>query len=207
MDSSTIDRPRDLLSLASGDTSTAEYLEELKLCIDDPSIQGPSNIPPRSVQLAGLLLCEAIRLIRRGTRPEVAQASVELSRFLITSRGESLASVDPEAHRLVGAASVAIGAATPASSPGGEVMVLRSWEQKATSVLRCLHGAPEESLERGELLSRAGFDGQGSTHLLVDLESAGLTVSYRDEVNAVIVRARPKSHEPDVLALIDPPRA
>lgn len=194
-------KTKDLLSLASAETSIEEFIEQIKQCVEDPTIQGPPNIPRRSVQLARLLLGEAVRLIRLGTRGEVADASVALVRFLSSPDGGKLSSMDPEAYRLISAASVALGAATPAASLGGDEMVLRSWDGEALRILRLLASAEDGSMTVDELLAAADLEWRDAAGPIVDLESSGLVVRYRD-VMGVVVRTLPKISTPRIRRLL-----
>jgi len=166
----------DLFALSHASVQT--LIEDLKReeTLDDRG----GAAPPRAEQIAGLVLAESIRLIRMGTRPEIARASNELSQLLIGSAGERLESEQPEAHRLLSGASVALGAATPASSKGGAQTVLRSWNGDAGEVVKMLLEAPSERLPRARLREAAGIEDESHfSHLLSNLEAAGLIVRVR----------------------------
>lgn len=153
-------------------------IEELKRSSTLASDEGP--VPPRAEQVAGLALAESIRLIRLGTRTEIAQASDELSQLLIASAGELLKADQPEAYRLLSAASVTLGAATSASSKGGAPTVMRSWSGKAGEVVKLLLGASGEQAQRAYLREKVGIaDESHFSHILSDLEAARLIVRVR----------------------------
>ncbi|HTR73951.1 MAG TPA: hypothetical protein VMH33_01675 [Solirubrobacterales bacterium] len=136
--------------------------------------------PPRSEQVAALVVAEAIRLIRLGTKAEIARAARELSKLLIGSVGERLEEEQEEAHRLLSGASVALSAATPASSKGAARTVLRSWSGDAGRVMKLVLEAPGERAPRIQLRETMGIDDQSHfSHILSDLEAARLIIRVR----------------------------
>lgn len=184
--------------------SIQDLIEDLKrehaLDNDDDSA------PPRAVQVAGLTLAESIRLIRMGTRTEIAEASDELSQLLITSAGERLGQNQPEAYRLLSGAAVALGAATSASSKGGAQMVMRSWKGKAKEVVKLLLDAPGEQAQRSYLREKVGItDHSHFSHLLSDLEAARLIARVRTG-KEVLVRLGPTGRTDQVRDELSPGR-
>lgn len=198
MTTSTADRAKDLLSLAMPEVEVSELVEQIDLCVERPELQGPDNLQPRTVQLAAILMSQAVRLIRVGTREAVSGASVAISRFMITPRGECLAELDPEAHRLLRAAMSALSSASPASSAAGEAMVLRSWGGKARRLLGLIVCTPGHVVPISELLDAE----DGALAPIVDLESAGLLVRYRDDDDVVVCAGTRKVEEPLVQAIL-----
>lgn len=158
--------------------SIQDLIEDLKR--ENTLADDDGSAPARAVQVAGLILAESIRLIRMGTRTEIAEASDELSQLLITSAGERLEQDRPEAHRLISGAAVALGAATSASSKGGAQTVMRSWKGKAKEVVKLLLEAPGEQAQRSYLREKVGItDHSHFSHVLSDLEAARLIVRVR----------------------------
>lgn len=184
--------------------SIEELIEDLKrehtLADDDGSA------PPRAVQVAGLALAESIRLIRMGTRTEIAEASDELSQLLITAAGERLEQERQEAFRLLSAAAVALGAATSASSKGGAQTVMRSWKGKAKEVVKLLLDAPGEQAQRSYLREKVGITEESHfSHILSDLEAARLIVRVRTG-KEMLVRLGPTGRTEQVRAELSPGR-
>jgi hypothetical protein len=162
--------------------------------------------PPRAEQIAGLILAEAIRLIRLGTRHEIARASNALAQMLIEEGGEELERRHPEAHRLVTGASVSLSAATPAASRGGAQTVLRSWSGKSREVLERLYEAPAERMRRAELRAKVGIlDESHFSHLLSDLEGARLVVRAKTGGREVLVRLGPVAQSDEIRAMLIEP--
>lgn len=166
----------DLFDMAN--SPIPELVEDLA---DEATLgDGGGAVPPRAVQVAGLILAESVRLIRLGTRREIAEASDALSQLLIEEVGEELEQRHPEAHRLVSGASVTLSAATPASSRGGAQTVLQSWSGKPLEVVERLYEAPGERLLRAELRAKVGIlDQSHFSHMLSDMEGARLVVRVK----------------------------
>jgi hypothetical protein len=171
-------------------------IEDLKREATLTDLGGP--VPPRAEQVAGLALAESIRLIRMGTRAEIARASDELSQLLIARAGERLKEDQEEAHRLLAGAAVALGAATPASSKGGAATVMRSWNGKAREVVKLVLEATGEQAPRSVLRAKVGVaDESHFSHLLADLEAARLIVRVRTG-KEILVRLGPTGRSEEV---------
>jgi DNA-binding MarR family transcriptional regulator len=167
---------RDLMSLArAGMAELLDALQEQRTIEDDGT-----SLPPRSVQIAGLILAHAIRLIRLGTREELLDGGLELAETLTRPTIRDLDRRQPEALRLLSGASVALKAAAAPSSAGGELAVLRSWNGNAREAVATLNASPSLKLARAELRERLGVNQSYLSHLLADLEGAGLVVRTRD---------------------------
>jgi hypothetical protein len=185
---------RDLfaLSRASVDVLVADL--ETEATLDDPG----DATPPRAEQVAGLVLAEAIRLIRLGTRAEIARASNSLAQLLIADSGERLEREQEETYRLLVSASTALSAATPASSKGGALTVLRSWKGKACELVEMLNETPERPIQRAYLRTKLGIEDESHfSHLLSDLEAARLIVRVRTG-REVAVRLGTAAHTDEV---------
>jgi DNA-binding transcriptional ArsR family regulator len=157
--------PRDLLSLMSA--SILELLAELHASGEQESDE---IVPSRAKQIGDLVVAEAIRLIRLGTRVEVADAAVAVSRAVLGTA----ASQHAEVKRLLFVASTALTTASAASSNGGELSVLRSWNGKALEAVRLISMVPGQALARATLRAKLGVAESYLSHLLSDLEAAGL---------------------------------
>lgn len=143
-------------------------------------VEEPGPLPSRAVQVAGLVVGETVRLIRLGEPAEVTGAARELSK-LVARHTPDAATLHPESYRLAAGASVVLGAAGSPSSAGAEFAVLRSWNGKAKRTVELLNRAHGKALARSEL--RAEFDDlteSALTHLLADLESAGLALRIKE---------------------------
>jgi DNA-binding transcriptional ArsR family regulator len=178
--------PPDPFELA--DASIEELAAALETAV---SLPVDEDIAPLTEQIAGLILSEAIHLIRMGSRAETAAASDTLSQLVVSDCGEDLERGDSEAYRLISTGSVALSAATPASSKGGARMMLRSWSGRARKAIELLMKAPDQRLYRSDL--RAGLqieDESHLSHLLGDLEAARLIIRVR-EGREVLVRLGP----------------
>lgn len=140
----------------------------------------PGPLPSRAVQVAGLVVGETVRLIRLGDRSEVTGAARELSK-LVAQHTPDAADRHPESYRLVAGASVVLGAAGSPSSRGAELTVLNSWSGKALEAVELLNRAHGRALARSELRTKLGdLTESHLTHLLRDLESAGLALRIKE---------------------------
>jgi len=179
---------RDLLSLARS-SSMPELLAALEEEQTLTEADGP--VPPRANQIARLIISKAVWLIRLGTQAELAEAAVEVAKALVRPSGKRLGERHPQAHRLLSGASVALRAATSPSSSGGEVAVLRSWKGKARRTVELLDAAEGERMPRATLREELAIEDESLlSHLLFDLEAAGLVVRIRDG-RAVMVHLGP----------------
>jgi hypothetical protein len=193
----------DLLSLAR--EPLAKRVAALRSVWSETAPAGP--LPSRAAQISGLIVTEAIRLIRLGTGVELADASLELARLLNRPDGRTLAERDAEAARLVNGAAVALAAAATPSSPGARLMVLRSWSGKAKEAVRILAEAQGQAMARSELRVRLEEPTESHlSHLLGALESSGLIVRSREGRN-VTVHLGPIAREDEVQELIASPPA
>jgi DNA-binding MarR family transcriptional regulator len=166
---------RDMLSLAlAGMPELIAALEEERTLAEEPSA-----LPPRSKRVARMIMAETIRLIRLGTRVELATAALEVAKALARPYAERLATNHPSAYRLLCSASDALGAATPPSSAGSELTVLRSWNDNARKALAIVNKAPGRVIARADLRAQLGVDESYLSHLLADLEAPGLVVRIR----------------------------
>ncbi|HWM62786.1 MAG TPA: hypothetical protein VNP96_02230 [Solirubrobacterales bacterium] len=140
-----------------------------------------SEAASQADQIASLVLAEAVRLIRLGTRSETTGAGAELANALIGPRVPELEDRHADAFlSLVGASRVLRAASAP-SSPGADLTVLRSWNGKALEVVEALIEAPDEALPRAEIRALLGeVDESYLSHLLADLEAARLIVRIRE---------------------------
>jgi hypothetical protein len=192
--------PPDLLTLARA--SLASRIAALESVWSEPDPEGP--LPARPVQIAGLVVAEAIRLIRQGTTVELADSSLVVARTLNRPEGRTLPQRHPEAYRLLTGATVALAAAASPSSPAAGRTVLRSWNGKAEEAVRILTRSPGRSLPRAELRTRLGEPAESHlSHLLGDLEAAGLIGRIR-EGRKVTVHLGPAAGEEEVQELIAP---
>ena len=163
-----------------------------------------SSLPPRAVQIAGLIVAETVRLIRLGTREELAASALELAQLSLRAERSLVAKLNPEAVRLVGGASLVLGAAGAPSSSGGEEAVLRSWNGRARQAVEILSHASGQALPRAELRARLGNLGESYlSHLLADLEASGLAVRIK-EGRTVTVHLGPTGREEHVQERVAP---
>ncbi|HXR61714.1 MAG TPA: hypothetical protein VN732_10330 [Solirubrobacterales bacterium] len=157
-------------------------MRELLAALEAPEVLADEGgpVPPFSVQVAGLVVAEAVRLIRLGTRLELAEAADELAQALIEPPLSQLKQDRPEAHRQLSAASVTLGAAVAPSSSGGEMAVLRSWNGNAKQVLALINEEQGQVMERAKLREHlGGIEESYLSHLLADLEEAGLVAKVK----------------------------
>jgi DNA-binding transcriptional ArsR family regulator len=161
------------------------------------SLRSGGTMEPRPDQLAGYVLAETVHLIRLGTRPELADASAVLSRLLTTQVAGEIAEHYPAAHTaLNSAADVLVVAASP-SSRGGEFTVLRSYSGRALAAVWHVDRAECRALPRAELLGRLGIEESYMSHILADLETAGLIERIREGRN-VTVHLGPRGYTAEV---------
>jgi DNA-binding transcriptional ArsR family regulator len=167
----------DLFSLALAPMSAR--VRALEFAWDQPEKPGP--LPSRTVQIAGLIVAETVRLIRLGGRPELTEGALELAQLMARPGIEEIAVAHPESHRLAGGSSVVLGVASAPSSGGGELAMLRSWNGKAREAVELLSRAHGRALARSELRSELGdLTESHLSHLLSDLESSGLALRIRE---------------------------
>ncbi len=158
-------------------------------------------VAPNADQLARYVLAETVRLIRRGTRGELADAADALSHLLTTGDGEELAQRHPRAYRaLDSAADVIVVAASPASR-GGELAVLRAYEGRALALVWHVDRAQARALPRAQLLELLGVKDSYLSHILAELELAGLIERIRDGRN-VAVHLGPRGYTEEVQKLL-----
>ncbi|MDW5595781.1 hypothetical protein VSS74_15645 [Conexibacter stalactiti] len=138
------------------------------------------DLPARVVQLAEAVLAEAIRLVRLGTRQEIADAAVATTQLMITPAAKGLRESNPQAHSILTSASRALTAAASPASKGGELTVLRSWNGKARRVVRHVNEAEGHAVPRAELRRLLQVDESYLSHLLADLEASGLVERIRE---------------------------
>jgi hypothetical protein len=169
--------PPDLFSLA--EASMAELAAALE---DDETFAGDEHgAPSRARQIGELIVAEAVRLIRLGTRTELSGAAVELAKTLAGPKAEELEERHPEAHMLASAASITLGAATSPSSGGSELTVLRAWGGKALEAVSAISQTDRDEMPRAQLRACLGdLDESHMSHFLADLEASGLIVRIRE---------------------------
>jgi DNA-binding transcriptional ArsR family regulator len=189
---------RDLFSLSDAPLETL-----LETLLEEQSLADRGGVaPPRAEQIADLILSAVIRLIRLGTPGQLADAGVEVSRRLVGSAAEELERCHPRAYRVLAAASLVLGAAAAPSSGGGEVAVLRAWNGLALEAFAAVSRAPGQAMARSELRCELGhIDESHLSHILADLEDAGLVARIRDGRN-VTVHLGPLGHEKHVRELL-----
>jgi DNA-binding transcriptional ArsR family regulator len=188
---------RDVISLSQA--SIGELIDALE---DEATLaDAGSPVPPLAEQIARFATEEAVRLIRLGTRRELSDASVELAQVLAGPVAQRLKDDHPEAHRLLSGASVAIGAAAAPSSSGGEMTVLRSWNGNALRAVALINAAEDKSLPRATLRDLLQVEESYLSHLLADLEAAGLVTRIRDR-RTVTVHIGPSGRSDHVQQLL-----
>lgn len=193
---------RDLLALASApireltDAVAASVRRETG---DEPDAAAR---PRRSLQIAELILAEAVRLIRLGAIADLADQAAHLARATSGSRGRRLREAAPSVHRRLYAAALVLDAAASPASRGGEIAVLRSWSGNAREVVRAVAASPGHSITRAELRDRFEMSESHMSHLLADLEAAALVVRIRHGRN-VMVHLGPRSAAPHVVELLE----
>lgn len=189
----------DLLTLAR----TASLPELIGALYEDATLDEESGpLPSRANQIARLIVSRAIRLIRLGTQSELADGGLELIQALSHPNVKVLADDFPEAHRLLSGAAVALRSATSPASSGGELAVLRGWNKKARRAVQAVINAKGEEISRAALREQLGVDESYLSHLLADLEAAGLVVRIRDG-RTVTVHTGPAARSEHVQAFIE----
>ncbi len=156
---------------------------------EEQTLQGEERaLPRRARRVARILMTEAIRLIRVGTRAEIADAALELAEALTRPSAERLKELHPAAHRLLTSASDALAAATPPSSGGSEMTLLnpRSWNGKSREAVAILSGSEGRSMPWAELRERLRISKSHLSHMLSELEAAGLVVRVRSGRNVTV---------------------
>lgn len=130
---------RDLFSLAEANIS--ELTEAFDHAMDNDTYEGEQSVPPRVSQISNLVMAETVRLIRQGTRGELAEAGVIVSSSVarrakkLEEEDKTLESPFDTAFSGQEAASKILGSAIAPSSAGSEPMVLRSMEGLPSKIL------------------------------------------------------------------------
>jgi hypothetical protein len=190
----------DLFSLALAPMSARVNALEQAWTLPEES----GSLPSRSVQIAGLIVAETVRLIRLGDRSELADSALELAQLVARAEADAVAAIHPESHRLASGAALVLGAASAPSSGGGEMAVLRSWNGKAREAVELLSQAHDKALTRIELRSALGGPTESHlSHLLADLEASGLAVRIR-EGKTVTVHLGPNGRSEEVQERLAP---
>lgn len=167
---STSPAPRDLLSLMSA--ALPEMISELERAA--PGTLDRPGLPPRAEQIADLIVGDVVRLVRLGTRAELTEAAAVMSEAIVSDAADLLEATAPEALRHLDAAAITLAAAVSPSSNGGEVAVLRSWNGLARDILTKVATKADGAIGRAELRKKFGVSQSHLSHVLADLESAGL---------------------------------
>jgi hypothetical protein len=173
--------PPDLNLTALTSASMAELLGLLT-----QSVRAGGAMEPSPEQLAEYVLAETVRLIRLGTRPELADAAAVLSRLLTTGIAGELTASHPAAHAALNSAADVLAVAASPASRGGEFAVLRSFSGRALAAVWHIDRAERRALPRAELLVRLGVEESYMSHILADLETAGLLARIRDGRNVTV---------------------
>ena len=139
----------------------------------------PKGVPRRSKRVSRLLMKEAIRLIRLGTRGEITDAALELTRARKRSLAEGVEGSHAFSQRMLTSAADALAAASPPSSGGGEMTLLRSWNGNARKAVSIVSQARGRAIPRADLRVQLDVDESYLSHLLAELEAAGLIIRVR----------------------------
>jgi hypothetical protein len=193
---------RDMLSLAkAGLPELLAVLEE-----DATFVEDTPKIPRRSKRVARRILAESIRLIRLGTRKEVAEAALELAESLTLPAITRFEEPYPNVYRLINSAADALAAATPPSSGGSELTVLRSWKGRARKALAIVNQATDQAVARADLRAQLNLSEDYLSHMLADMEAAGLVVRVKSGkvVTVHLGLVGRSSHVQDLLPKRDP---
>jgi DNA-binding MarR family transcriptional regulator len=173
----------DFMKLAAAPLAT--LVAEVERTAEVPPDES-GEIPSLATQVADFALAEAIRLIRLGTRDEIVDGAVELSQLMIRPAGETLSRLHPEAYATLVAASTALSAAAEPMSKGGELAVLRSWNGSALAATKHVSDAAGRALPRAELRELMRVEESYLSHLLNDLDVAGLIERVRVGRNVTV---------------------
>lgn len=130
----------DTLGLAL-DASMPELLDALEAEWTQDKKRGVDGL--RAVNVASLILQEAVRLIRQGDTAEVAKAARELSKLVAQ---QTPVARHPESYRLAAGASVVLGAAA-AVLPFAEIDAEELEQARRAPETQALHAAADQHLE------------------------------------------------------------
>lgn len=183
-------RRPDLFSLSRAPLH--ELIAELELGKEDSVTSEWTN---RRRQVATLLVSEAVRLIRLGNQKELADGAVLLTR--VAASGCSGRVNDEHIRSRVEAAAIVVSAASSPNSRGGELQVLRSWNGMALKATALVSRSNECSIPRSDLRATLGLEESHLSHLLGDLEAAGLVVRTAHG-RCVTLHLGPTGREPHV---------
>jgi DNA-binding transcriptional ArsR family regulator len=162
----------------------------------------------RFAQLGRLIVAEAVRLIRLGGTSEIAEQAALLTREATGNRGQRLRSAGAPAFDSVNAAALVLTAAALPSGRGGELAVFRGWNGKARAVAARVASSTQGYVARSDLRDSLGLSESHLSHILSDLEEAGLVLRIRHG-REVRVHAGAKAslpHVKELLGLTDTPR-
>jgi hypothetical protein len=202
----------DLFSLAG-----ESFDEQLAVFKTLPEHGPHEHVPDHAEQLAGLILANAVGLIRQGSRHEILSAATELSSMAIIPQEERHgAHANEEAARLLEAASVVLGAAGNIGSRGLEYNLLQKHDGEwplATRMLSTLvtlakdeEGDGYHWIARPELEQALERLGEEYSHNVeVDLNLQGLIreVPDTDEDVWLLMPYGDKIEQPHVRQLLD----
>ncbi len=180
----------DLFSLSNA--RLQDLVAELEASDDMPSTHESTT---RRRQISTLLISETIRLVRLGNQKELADGAVVLAR--VAASGCSSCSGDELIRRRVEAAAIVVSAAASPSSRGGELQVLRSWKGMALRATALVYRSNESSMQRSDLRATLGLEESHLSHLLGDLEAAGLLVRIAHG-RSVTLHLGPTGRQPHV---------
>jgi hypothetical protein len=139
---------------------------------------GPTS-PGRLAIAVELAVDELVRLVRQADLAELRAATATLQRYVSGPRGTALEAVAPDAlDQLDGLLPVLAAAASPSSRAGAD-MVLRSWDGRPREVVEHLAAVTGHRLPRARLREQLGISESHLSHLLADLEAAGLAERVR----------------------------
>ena len=157
--------------------------------------------PTQAEHSAHLVVAEAVRLIRLGTREAIDEAALAAAEAVVSQRGRRLKEVDPDSFRRLSAVSVMLGMAATPSGHGAELTVLRTWRGKARDAVNLLLHSPDGRLVYNELLAFLSMDETSFSRLLVDLETAGL-IERHIEASVATIHVGPTARTEHVLDLV-----
>ncbi len=144
------------------------------------ALSGDPGDQPLAEMLGALLLDRILHLLRRGSRLDLVDESVELASFLESEAGERLRDARPELHASWCAFEDLLAEAADRSDRDAVDSILLSHRGRGHKVLEVL-AERAEPVRRAEIWQALGEEVSDSlvSHLLRDLEEADLIVRFR----------------------------
>jgi len=190
----------DLLNL-----SACDDMATLVAALDDPLMtdQPPGPVSAHADQLGGIIVGEAVRLLRIGTHAEVVEAASLLDKYVHGDEAEFLAANKPEAYRLIsGAHAILVSATNIEKTTASALMVLSSWGEPACRLVQEISDAKDQRLPIYEVETRVSELVTTQLEAMIeDLRSAAL-IGIAGQCAPPLLLLGPTARDPQIQKLV-----